>query len=85
MDNGAPFEGYSYSRALDARILSDRISAIQVTTTYHGQGPLGTITQLPKSAELEICGDGFNERTIKVCCQNSFYFVFREDIEILPA
>lgn len=66
-----------------ARVLPRRISAIQLSTGYGGAGRLGAITQLPQSAPLEVCGDGFNERTIKVRCQDSYYWVFRDDVEIL--
>jgi hypothetical protein len=37
--------------------------------------------QLPRGATLEVCGDGFNERTVKVRTNNRYYFVFRQDIE----
>lgn len=63
-----------------ARILPARISAIQVLP---GQERHGLVTQLPQSADLEICGDGFNDRTVKVRWHDSFYFVFRDDLEIV--
>ena len=65
-----------------ARILQQKISAIQLTPAHGGGARLGMITQLPQNARLEVCGDGFNDRTIKVRWQNSFYFVFRADLEI---
>lgn len=71
-----------YHVPVEVRIVPARISAIPVLAADDG-GRLGAITQLPRGAELQISGDGFNERTIKVRCQDSFYFVFRDDIEIL--
>ena len=65
-----------------ARIVPNRISAIQLTPTNGGGARLGMITQLPQTAQLEVCGDGFNDRTIKVRWRDSFYFVFRADVEI---
>jgi hypothetical protein len=66
-----------------ARIVPRRICAIELIAGHNERGRLGPITQLPQHAQLEICGDGFNERTVKVRCKDSFYFVFREDLEIL--
>lgn len=63
-----------------ARILPARISAIHVMP---GQEQRGLVTQLPQSADVEICGDGFNDRTVKVRWHDSFYFVFRDDLEIV--
>jgi hypothetical protein len=60
--------------------LAQRISAIQLVATERGQARLGTITQLPPSARVNLCGDGFNERTVKVKYQDCFYFVFRQDL-----
>jgi len=66
-----------------ARIVPSKICAIELIAGQDNRGRLGAITQLPQHVQLEICGDGFNERTVKVRCQNSFYFVFREDLEVL--
>jgi hypothetical protein len=72
-------------RAQEARVARTRISAIQLIAGHDNGGRLGTITQLPQNARLEICGDGFNERTVKVRCKDSFYFVFRDDVEVIAA
>ena len=71
--------------AQEARVARTRISAIELVTGQGNRGRLGTITQLPQNARLEICGDGFNERTVKVRCKDSFYFVFRDDVEVVAA
>jgi hypothetical protein len=63
-----------------ARIVPARISAIQL---FPGRHERGLVTQLPQSADVEICGDGFNDRTVKVRWHDSFYFVFRDDLEIV--
>jgi hypothetical protein len=81
VDNGPSFVPLVYS-SQEARIVPARISAIHLVIGGDEPGRLGTITQLPQSAHLEVCGDGFNERTVKVRWQGSFYFVFREDVEI---
>jgi len=40
------------------------------------------ITQLPEGAELELCGEGFNERTVRVRWAEGFYFVFLQDLDV---
>ncbi len=57
------------------------ISAVQLINDPRGSTKLGLLSQLRPGSTLEVCGDGFNERTIKVRCDGSFYFVFRQDIE----
>ncbi|MBV9264632.1 MAG: hypothetical protein JO061_00540 [Acidobacteriaceae bacterium] len=56
------------------------ISALELVPTATG-ARLGHIASLPKGTRLEICGGGFNERTVKARCQGHFYFVFLQDIE----
>jgi hypothetical protein len=62
--------------------LLKKIAAIQLVPTGDGDGGarLGTISQLLPGTRLNVCGDGFNERTVKVRCEDGFYFVFWEDI-----
>ena len=63
--------------------LEKNIAAIQVLPDDgRGEPRLGTITQLPYGAELRICGDGFNERTVRVQWAQGTYFVFLQDIEV---
>jgi len=63
--------------------LARRIPAIllEKTSEQSGQnGKLGLILQLPADADVEVCGDGFNSRTVKVCHNGLYYFVFAEDL-----
>ena len=64
--------------------LARNISAIQVLPGNEGSARLGTILQLPEGTQLRICGDGFNERTVKISCEGGHYFVFLEDIKPEP-
>ena len=64
--------------------LNRNISAIQVTTEPDGHTRLGAISQLPQGAVPEICGEGFNQQTVKVRWEGVSYFVFREDLKIEP-
>ncbi len=44
--------------------------------------PERRLTQLAPKVMLEVCGDGFNERTLKVRSGSAVYFVFREDLRV---
>jgi hypothetical protein len=60
--------------------LTDQISAFEIAYSEDGAERLGLICRLPAGAELEVCGDGFNHRTLKVRCGEQSYFVFLQDL-----
>ena len=62
-------------------ILAKPIAAINFSVSETGEARTGLLTQLPKDAAVELCGGGFNDRTVAVRWHNSFYFVFLQDIE----
>jgi hypothetical protein len=39
------------------------------------------ISELPKGAEVDLCGIGFSERTVKVCWRGEFFIAFIQDLE----
>jgi hypothetical protein len=57
------------------------ISAIHLEPTING-AKLGIITQIPAGTNLDLCGDGYNDRTVKVRWRDQFYFVFLSDISL---
>jgi hypothetical protein len=61
--------------------LPNNITAIQVNIDEKGRARMGAVVQLPRDAELAICGPGFSERTVKVACEGAFYYVFEEDLD----
>ena len=64
-------------------ILPRRISAIRLETREErpaAKARLGAVLQMPPGSLLEVCGEGFNPRTVKVRCAGSYFFVFREDL-----
>lgn len=61
--------------------LPKNIAAIQIQHAEDGRSQLGVIAELPESAELDVCGEGFNARTVKVRWAGQYYFVFMQDIE----
>jgi hypothetical protein len=71
-------EDCSYSE--ENYTLSKLIAAIQLVPTGGGTARLGVISQLLPGVQFRLCGKGFNEQTVKVRCQNGFYFVFSQDI-----
>jgi hypothetical protein len=61
--------------------LRKRVLAIQLAAVKHGGTKLGPLSHLGTGATLELCGDGFNERTLKVRMDGQYYFVLAQDIE----
>lgn len=65
-------------------VLPKTVSAIQVLPSEeNGSTRLGLLTQLPESAEIEIGGPGFNDRTLRVRCGTAAYYVFIDDLELV--
>ena len=62
--------------------LSDDIYAMQLLAGSGASVTLGPVVLLPKGVCLYVCGEGFNERTVKVYCEDSLYFVFLQDLEV---
>lgn len=60
--------------------LYKKVAAIQIHARENDKD-VGFVSQLPKGAELRICGNGFNTRTVKVEWRGQFYFVFVQDID----
>ncbi len=60
---------------------SPTISAVQINYTSDGTETLGLFTQIPRGSGISVCGEGFNERTVKVQFRGTMYFVFREDLD----
>ena len=62
-------------------MLERPICAIQLMYTETGEQRLGLLAQLASGTTAEICGPGFNDRTVKVRAHGQSYFVFLQDIE----
>jgi hypothetical protein len=62
-------------------ILSQEILAMELIPNRKGEMQLGPLSSIPDGAHLEICGEGFNDRTAKVRWRGRFYFVFLQDLE----
>ncbi len=57
-----------------------RISALRQIPNAGGGVRLGPLAQLEPGTPLEICGDGYNEITVKVKWRAETFFVFRQDL-----
>jgi hypothetical protein len=62
-------------------LLRKPICAIQLLPDGTGGEKLGLLTQLGSGTNAELCGTGFNERTVKVRVNGRYYFVFLQDVE----
>ncbi|HZQ54388.1 MAG TPA: hypothetical protein VFB14_19455 [Bryobacteraceae bacterium] len=62
--------------------LSSEIYGMQLLPFGNSSVPLGPIIKIPIGARLDICGGGFDERTVKVRCADAYYFVFVQDLEM---
>jgi hypothetical protein len=63
--------------------LARRIPAIRLqppSGPSHRPAKLGLIVHLPAGSNVQVCGEGFNHRTLKVRQGDAFYFVFQEDL-----
>lgn len=66
-------------------LLEKPICAIQLLFTEKGEQRLGLLAQLASGTNAEICGPGFNDRTVKVRANGQSYYVFLQDIESAAA
>ncbi|MBV8896862.1 MAG: hypothetical protein JO051_10160 [Acidobacteriaceae bacterium] len=61
--------------------LARNAPAMQITPDGSGKLRLGTLIRLPDGAEVEVCGEGFDDCTAKVVWHGSSYYVFRDDLQ----
>lgn len=68
-------------RSAKSHRLSQSIAVIRFVADESGGIHSGGLSELPKGAEVDLCGDGFNERTVTVRWRGEFFFVYRQDLE----
>lgn len=61
-------------------VLHHNISALRVVTQPDGTRVIGSLTQLPQNTEVEICGAGFDDRTVTVRTGSVLFYAFRADL-----
>ncbi|MBV8071568.1 MAG: hypothetical protein JO270_16785 [Acidobacteriaceae bacterium] len=70
-----------HKRYVPAQDSSAVLCAMQVKRDMDGNWKMGLLTQLTAASPIEVCGEGFNEKTVKVRVKDSYYFVFRADLQ----
>jgi hypothetical protein len=60
--------------------LTSAITAFRTSPDDYQDDSGGPICELPEGADLEVCGGGFNKRTVKVCYGDCYYHVFWRDL-----
>lgn len=61
--------------------LSRPVCAIQLVPK-DDRAKLGPLVSLDVGTEVTLCGEGYNDRTVKVCARDQYYFVFSADLGI---
>ncbi len=61
--------------------LSNSIAVIRLVSDERGGIHSAGLSELPKGAKVDVCGEGFNERTVTVRWRDEFFFVYRQDLE----
>jgi hypothetical protein len=56
-------------------VLNAAIHGIEAPFIEHATG-VGLGREIPKGARLLVCGDGFDEHTVKVLWRGNYYFVY---------
>ncbi|MBV8549822.1 MAG: hypothetical protein JOY54_00875 [Acidobacteriaceae bacterium] len=65
--------------------LPRRLSAVHLEPgPGDGSARLGAIETLPEGTPVEVCGAGYNDRTVKIRCHGQYYFVFQVDLDSEP-
>lgn len=56
--------------------------AMRIRIGDDGKTLTGLVTEIARPSSPQVCGAGFNEKTVKVRLGDDFYFVFREDLQL---
>lgn len=62
--------------------LPGKISAVRIAENARGGKKAGGLSQLEPGTLLELCGDGYNDRTVKVRVCEELFYVFRQDLQL---
>jgi hypothetical protein len=73
---------YCMSVVVNTCVLHHIISVVRIVTDPDGTTRVGVLTQLPRDTTVEICGSGFDDRTVKVRTGDSLFYAFRADLQV---
>jgi hypothetical protein len=72
---------YSAQLPFDDRLtLSKKICALLIKTDEAGQEHFAELAQIGPGCKVQICGPGYNERTLRVLADGQPMFVFEADL-----
>jgi len=58
------------------------VAAVRLVLNERAGCTLGSVTQLKPGTLIEICGEGYDDQTVKVRADRQTFFVFREDLAV---
>jgi hypothetical protein len=61
-------------------VLRKDIAAIQAIGSGPGRPTMGMMLRLPRGLQVELCGGGFSDQTVKVRTKEDFFFVLRRNV-----
>ena len=61
-------------------VLQKCVSAIPITLGRDGRSEMAPMAMLPEGAALHICGDGFDEMTVRAQWAGQAYYIFCQDL-----
>ena len=61
-------------------VLRQEVPALQLIATDNGHARWGPLIRLPRGAELQEFGEGFDDQTLRVRCDGCFYIIFNQDL-----
>jgi hypothetical protein len=57
------------------------IAALKIGLNEDGTESLSVLTQVVLKPDFQICGPGFNHRTVRISIGDAQFYVFREDLD----
>lgn len=61
-------------------VLRKDIAAIQALGNGCGRLSMGVMLRLPRGLQVEVCGSGFSDQTIRVSSNGDSFFVLRQNV-----
>lgn len=61
-------------------VLRKDIAGIQAIGNGGSKPTMGMMLRLPRGLQVELCGAGFSDQTVKIRIKDDFFFVLRRNI-----
>ena len=66
-------------------ILKQKMAALQIIPDKKGRFQSGLFTHLVPESRIELCGAGFNNQTVQIRVESSYYIVLRKSVFALQS